>query len=305
MGTLRKLGHRLEEAAGKQRSWSEVLRACGGNEGIAYVVMGTLEGIADKKKPDAAFSDAVEDQNFYGNRPDVVQARKQAQDILEKAFRVKVAYVGESIDEAVKRQGQILPTENEAWGYFGTAYTNFNDEKYGDNPRMLAQAAWHAVFYALMQEYPSVSSKAIREFLDNKTGRHFADEVIDADRSMLLRSVQKVLRASGSGAWISKELGIVAGTAIGVPPGGTAELALKVKEIVDLFATVRDQEAKKNWKQQAQAMHQLETQADALVTATRAWFTNSGRTPTYEISAGGAKGQPYRKVRVTIPEDKE
>ena len=80
------------ETMDNRHGWSEILRACGGNEGIAYVVKGTLDGIADNKKPNDAFFDSVDNENFYGDRSDIVRDRKKAQDILSKTFGVKVVY---------------------------------------------------------------------------------------------------------------------------------------------------------------------------------------------------------------------
>jgi hypothetical protein len=221
--------------------------------------------------------------------------------------------LGQRLEEAtVKRQGQILPTENEVWGFYGTVSSFLDgagERSHGDaeQPKGM-DIIWQGAFKAFLEVYPSLGSKAVREFLDSVNGRHFADSLVHelrrGDGARANRVVKAALRGA-EGKWVTKELNIQTGAQATVPPGGTAEMAQNVKAIVDTFAAVRDQEAKKNWKQQAQAMHQLETQADALITAVRAWFTNSGRAPTYEISAGGAKGQPYRKVRVTIPEDKE
>lgn len=295
MGTLQKLGRKLEEATGKRRSWNEILRACGGNEGIAYVVQGTLDGIADKKKPSEAFFDAVEDQNFYGDRPDVVQARNQAQRILEKSFGVKVPYVGEGLSEAVKRQGQVLPTENESWGFYGTLSQSMPDTAQMND-------IWVAAFKAFLEAFPGIDSKVVREFLDSKGGRHFADAIMDdavakGDPAKVGKAVKAALRG-GEGAWVAKELARMAGTPMGVAPGGTAEMAQRVKAVTVAFAAVQAEELKKNWKQQADAMHALEKAADALVTATRAWFSNSGRATAHEVWRG-----PGQKVRVTIPED--
>ncbi len=57
----------------------------------------------------------------------------------------------------------ILPTENEAWGFWGTM---------GEQ----AAAAWPIAFAAI-QHATSADDNAVRAFLDSRHGRHFADEV--------------------------------------------------------------------------------------------------------------------------------
>ena len=215
--------------------------------------------------------------------------------------------LGRRLEEAtVKRQGQVLPTENEAWGFYGTVSTYLDGQ--GERGKGDAEQPkgmdliWRGAFQAFLEVYPSIDSKAVREFLDSKSGRYFADSIVHELRRNDGARANKVVKAALRGAEgksVTKALGIATGGAVAVPPGGTAELALKVKAISDLFGTVKDQEAKKNWKQQADAMHALEAAADALVTATRAWFTNSGRAPTYPVNTAAGK------VRVTIPESVE
>ena len=210
--------------------------------------------------------------------------------------------LGRQLEEAVHRQGQILPTENEAWGFFGSVATHFEGE--ADMP-----AIWGGTFKAFLEVFPGVDPKVVRDFLDSKSGRHFADQALDDPRlkdsmNAANRVVKGLLRSSG-GKWVAKDLSKLAGTEAGVPPGGTAEMSLKVKAVTTAFASVQDEERKKNWKQQGTAMHALEKAADGLVTAVRSWFTNSGRAQTHEVWAGGGKGKPYRKVSVTIPEAAE
>lgn len=303
MGDLRRWGRQLEEATGKRHGWNEILRACDGNEGIAYVVQGTLDGIAAKKKPSEAFFDAVEDQNFYGDRPDVVQARNQALRILEKHFGVKTPYVGEGLDEAVKRQGQVLPTENEAWGFYGVMAShrnNYDPEEKG----MMTSDVWRVVFGLIMNLYPGIPSSAIREFLDAKDGRHLADSVTDnlgnkpVEKARLEKAVRAVFASANDGNYFRMQL-----ARLGKVPapeaanGSTASLVGIMKAANAAWEAVRTEEAKRNWKQQGQAMHALERAADALVDGVRAWFTTSGRAQTYPVHAGAGK-----QVRVTIPE---
>jgi hypothetical protein len=61
---------------------------------------------------------------------------------------------------------QILPTQNEAWGFFGTMST------VGENPA----EAWNEAFRQITQATGN-SPEGIRDFLDSRDGRHFADTV--------------------------------------------------------------------------------------------------------------------------------
>jgi len=57
----------------------------------------------------------------------------------------------------------ILPTENEAWGFWGTMAER-------------ATAAWPIAFTAI-HDATGAEPDAVRAFLDSRHGRHFADEV--------------------------------------------------------------------------------------------------------------------------------
>jgi hypothetical protein len=68
-----------------------------------------------------------------------------------------------STTETRMTNSSILPTENEAWGFWGTM---------GEN----AAAAWPRAFSAIRQA-TDADDHAVRAFLDSRHGRHFADEV--------------------------------------------------------------------------------------------------------------------------------
>ena len=57
----------------------------------------------------------------------------------------------------------ILPTDNEAWGFWGTM---------GER----ATAAWPIAFTAI-HDATGTDPDSVRAFLDSRHGRHFADEV--------------------------------------------------------------------------------------------------------------------------------
>ena len=58
-----------------------------------------------------------------------------------------------------------LPTANEAWGFYGTSGT-FAD----------AEAAWAIAFPAVVAATEG-TAEGVRDFLDSRHGRHFADDV--------------------------------------------------------------------------------------------------------------------------------
>jgi hypothetical protein len=58
-----------------------------------------------------------------------------------------------------------LPTANEAWGFYGTT-SGFTD----------ADAAWAIAFPAVLAATEG-TAEGVRDFLDSRHGRHFADDV--------------------------------------------------------------------------------------------------------------------------------
>ena len=58
-----------------------------------------------------------------------------------------------------------LPTANEAWGFYGTT-SGFTD----------ADAAWAIAFPAILAATEG-TAEGVRDFLDSRHGRHFADDV--------------------------------------------------------------------------------------------------------------------------------
>lgn len=59
----------------------------------------------------------------------------------------------------------ILPTRNTAWGFYGTSRHHADPE-----------AAWATAFAAIARA-TQASPEGVRDFLDSRDGRHFADEV--------------------------------------------------------------------------------------------------------------------------------
>jgi hypothetical protein len=58
-----------------------------------------------------------------------------------------------------------LPTRNEAWGFYGST-AGFTD----------ADAAWGVAFPAIAK-VTAATAEGVRDFLDSRHGRHFADDV--------------------------------------------------------------------------------------------------------------------------------
>jgi hypothetical protein len=206
------------------------------------------------------------------------------------------------LEEATaKRQGQVLPTENESWGFYGTI-DSIRRERDPDGKGMSVDDAWRVAFGAVMKLFPGIPSKSIREFLDSKDGRHFADLLtFHLDQHPLdARKLEKAVRGafgSAQGNYYKKALATLAG----VPEpeaahGTTAALVGQMKAVNDAWETVRVQEVKKNWKESEAAMRALEKAAEALVTGVRAWVSSSGRTPTYP-----GRDADGNAIRMTVP----
>lgn len=78
--------------------------------------------------------------------------------------------------QSVKKE--VPPTQNESWGFFGTIGNEFYDEgkhKYNDAK---TQEAWKIAFEEV-QKATGFDDEKVREFLDSKDGRHFADQCAD------------------------------------------------------------------------------------------------------------------------------
>jgi hypothetical protein len=64
----------------------------------------------------------------------------------------------------------ILPTRNEAWGFWGTLAHIEND------PAADPAKAWE-IASRRIAEVTTASPEGVRDFLDSRLGRHFADDV--------------------------------------------------------------------------------------------------------------------------------
>jgi hypothetical protein len=103
----------------------------------------------------------------------------------------------------------ILPTRNEAWGFHGTT-----DRMEVGRPVDVA-TAWTLAF-AAVGEATGVGPEGVRDFLDSRHGRHFADDVANGliDGTTLEDAIDAaVTRWMGwtIGRRMSRETGIPAG----------------------------------------------------------------------------------------------
>jgi len=73
-------------------SYDKILKIVGRkNEGCAYVVYGTLQGIEEGKNPQQAFIDSCENENYYGDSRMIVEYRLLCATILKNHFNIVVS----------------------------------------------------------------------------------------------------------------------------------------------------------------------------------------------------------------------
>lgn len=98
----------------------------------------------------------------------------------------------------------ILPTDNEAWGFWGTL---------GEH----AAEAWPRAFAAIT-EATDAESDAVRAFLDSRHGRHFADDVVvRLDSGVTLDAAIAAATARWMGWRISRRTSQQTGIPAGLP----------------------------------------------------------------------------------------
>jgi hypothetical protein len=80
----------------------------------------------------------------------------------------------------------ILPTNNQAWGFWGTI--DYDGDHHAEQSE-----AW-ALAMTAMSTATGCEAEAVRDFLDSRHGRHFADDVANglfAGLSSRLRSTRR------------------------------------------------------------------------------------------------------------------
>lgn len=85
---------------------------------------------------------------------------------------------------------EILETQNREWGFWGTTSNNYSKKQ--------TLQRWNDAFETLL-ELSGAEPEKIRELLDDRTGRHFADACVDS------KDVKQTTRECYF-EWLAKEL---------------------------------------------------------------------------------------------------
>jgi len=207
-------------------------------------------------------------------RNDTLSERKEGQD----AMTTMRTLIGRLEEATMKRQGQILPTEQRDYGYFGRIKFRFEN----------ADEIWAETFRMIMSEMPDVSSAAIRNYMDSKSGANFGDLVAVELKDTLptpdsalygrvfnprMADVKRIVASLfGKLAWVRQHIEAYAKDQEAATSGTMSDIGRWVIAVVDDFELAQDQEKKKNWKQRDAALHSLQKAADQLLTTSRAWM---------------------------------
>ena len=102
------------------------------------------------------------------------------------------------------QKSELPTTNNESWGFFGTIRNHADADK-----------AWTLAFVAISKACDG-DAEAVRDFLDSRHGRHFADEVVNqlsvgAELTNAIDAAVAVWRRWRIGPALSRETGIPAG----------------------------------------------------------------------------------------------
>ena len=79
----------------------------------------------------------------------------------------------------------ILPTRNEAWGFFGTMQLAGAD----------SMQSWNAASVMIAAE-TEAAPETVRDFLDSRYGRHFADDVLCALTDLGAHRLEEAIEAA-------------------------------------------------------------------------------------------------------------
>ena len=103
----------------------------------------------------------------------------------------------------------ILPTENEGYGFYGTVWDHVED----------ADAVWADAMLQI-HEATNKSHKAVRAFLDSKYGRKFADTLISNLSAFSVDIDEAISLAIDK--WMDHKVGLFESRATGIPKGQPA-----------------------------------------------------------------------------------
>ena len=181
-------------------------------------------------------------------------------------------------EAALKRQGQILPSDKRDYGYFDRINFRF----------VHAEEIWAVTFGVIMSEMPDVPSAAIRDYLDSKSGMNFGELVAElikktspiayspGDGKVMppnMAAVKRIVKSVFSNnAWIRKHIEAYSKDQDVAPNGTMLDIEKLVDAVGGAFNLARQAEQKKNWKDRDLIMHDLQKMADGLSTAARAWL---------------------------------
>jgi hypothetical protein len=101
----------------------------------------------------------------------------------------------------------ILPTRNEAWGFFGTM------QLAGADPMQ----SWNAAS-AMIAAETDASAEGVRDFLDSRHGRHFADDVLSELASTGAEHLEEAIEAAVA-RWQGWRIDRQTSSAEGIPRG--------------------------------------------------------------------------------------
>jgi len=73
-------------------SYNDLKKKFPKNEGQIEIYRKTIENLNNGLTPDNAFSEAAEDENFYGDRPDIVVERNAVSEQLKKDLGLSFKY---------------------------------------------------------------------------------------------------------------------------------------------------------------------------------------------------------------------
>ena len=112
----------------------------------------------------------------------VLDSISKSAESVAKAMRdfqnnLKMGKVEESVKEHKTfrkyLKESVLQTQNEGWGFFGTISNEFDHNAYAN-----AKEAWKIAFQEV-QKATGWTDVEVREWLDSRDGRHFADQCAD------------------------------------------------------------------------------------------------------------------------------
>ena len=101
----------------------------------------------------------------------------------------------------------ILPTRNEAWGFFGTM------QLAGADPMQ----SWNAAS-AMIAAATEASPEGVRAFLDSRHGRHFADDVLSRLAKVGPHRLEEAIEATVA-RWQAWRIGRQTSRDEGIPRG--------------------------------------------------------------------------------------